>query len=63
MREPFSRFASYYDKFMVKHVDYKGWVDYLEKLFRRFGWQPKRVLDVACGTSSPAITMARRCRA
>jgi SAM-dependent methyltransferase len=60
MREPFSRFASYYDKFMVKYVDYKGWVDYLEKLFRRFSVQPKSVLDVACGTGIPAIILAKR---
>ncbi len=60
VRDPFSRFAFYYDRFMLKYVDYKGWIDYLEKLFRRFGVQPKTVLDVACGTGIPAVLLARR---
>jgi SAM-dependent methyltransferase len=60
VRDPFSRFASYYDRFMVKYVDYAGWIDYLEKLFRRFGVRPKTILDVACGTGIPSILLARR---
>ncbi len=45
---------------MLKYVDYKGWIDYLEKLFRRFGVKPKTVLDVACGTGIPSIMLAQR---
>jgi len=60
LEEPFSRFAEFYDRFMVKYVDYKGWADYLERVFRRFGLKPRSVLDVACGTGIPTMLLARR---
>lgn len=59
-REPFSRFARHYDRFMVRYVDYKAWVDYVERVFRRFRAEPKTVLDVACGTGIPTLLLARR---
>jgi len=60
MREPFSRFHRHYDKFMVKYVDYKGWVDYVVRIFGRFHSDPKTVLDLACGTGIPTLMLARR---
>jgi SAM-dependent methyltransferase len=60
MREPFSRFNRHYDKFMVKYVDYKGWVDYVIRIFRHFHSDPKTVLDLACGTGIPTLILARR---
>jgi SAM-dependent methyltransferase len=60
MREPFSRFNRHYDKFMVKYVDYRGWVDYLVRMFGRFRSDPKTILDLACGTGIPTLMLARR---
>ena len=60
MREPFSRFNRHYDKFMVKYVDYKGWVDYVERVFGHFRSDPKTILDLACGTGIPTLMLARR---
>ena len=40
IREPFSRFNRHYDKFMVKYVDYRGWVDYVVRIFGRFQSDP-----------------------
>jgi SAM-dependent methyltransferase len=60
MLDPFVRFATHYDKFMWKYVDYKGWVDYVERVFRHYRQIVHTVLDVACGTGIPSILLARR---
>jgi SAM-dependent methyltransferase len=60
MREPFSRFNLHYDKFMIKYVDYKGWVDYVVRVFGHFHSDPKTILDLACGTGIPTLMLARR---
>ncbi len=65
---PFARFARYYDRFMMRYVDYQGWVNYVEKIFRRWYRReegeprilPRTVLDVACGTGIPTILLAER---
>lgn len=57
---PFADFARFYDRFMLYYVDYKGWVDYVEKVFRRFKVEPRTILDVACGTGIPSVMLARR---
>lgn len=56
----FSRFAPYYDKFMKKYVNYRSWVQYLLRIFRRYQVKPKLLLDVACGTGIPTIILARQ---
>ena len=58
--QPFQEFARHYDRFMVRYVDYPGWVDYVEKIFRKFKVEPKTVLDLACGTGLPTVLMAKR---
>ncbi|MEO0080129.1 MAG: methyltransferase domain-containing protein [candidate division WOR-3 bacterium] len=58
--EPFQEFARHYDRFMLRYVDYKTWVDYLERIFKRFGTRPQLILDLACGTGIPTIMLARR---
>lgn len=60
MAAPFSRFARHYDRFMTKYVDYPGWVNYVERIFKRFRVAPKRILDVACGTGIPTIILAKK---
>jgi|UniRef100_A0A7C6EBP4 predicted TPR repeat methyltransferase len=58
--EPFTDFAPYYDSFMLKCVDYEGWVKYIEKIFKQFKFKPKTILDLACGTGIPTILLAKR---
>jgi SAM-dependent methyltransferase len=60
IREPFSRFNLHYDTFMVRYVDYRGWVEYVERIFHRFKQDPKTVLDLACGTGLPTVMLAKR---
>jgi len=58
--KPFVHFARHYDRFMLRYVDYADWIDYVEKIFRKFRVQPKRVLDLACGSGIPTMLMAQR---
>ncbi|MBR6559196.1 MAG: class I SAM-dependent methyltransferase [Clostridia bacterium] len=42
-------------------IDYSGWADFVEELFSRFGERRvEAVLDLACGTGSMTIELARR---
>ncbi len=45
----FEDVAEHYDRLMST-VPYRRWVDYVEALLRRHQRQPRRVLDLACGT-------------
>ncbi len=56
---PYSRLASIYD-YVMRHVDYVHWADYVESLLRRHGLVPVRVLDLACGTGSLAVELGKR---
>ena len=58
-KHPFSKVADYYDALM-KGIDYSDWVEYTVELFKRFGHKPKRVLDLACGTGTATLELARR---
>lgn len=58
--KPFGPFARFYDRFMLRYVDYQDWVDYVVRIFGRFKVEPKRLLDVACGTGIPSLLLARR---
>ena len=55
----FTRVAPYYDQLMSR-VPYESWVDYVEVLYRRHSGEGKRVLDLATGTGSVALALARR---
>ena len=56
---PYSGFAAAYDKIM-ENVDYGRWADYVDRLFAFYESRPERVLDVACGTGSTAILLAKK---
>ena len=53
----FDDVAPYYDEVMSV-VPYRQWVQYLRKLFKRYGWKPARILEVATGTGTVALLLA-----
>jgi len=55
----FDEVADYYDHLM-RTVPYARWVDYVERLLRRWDKQPQVVLDLACGTGKVGSEMIRR---
>ena len=55
----YQEFASVYDEFM-QEVSYSEWADYIEALLKRFGCRPELVLDLACGTGSLTVELAKR---
>jgi len=55
----FAEVAPYYDQLMST-VPYKSWVDYVEALLQRHNRQPRRVLDLACGTGRVGSELIRR---
>ena len=55
----FELIGPYYDQLMSS-VPYRDWVDYVERLLRRFEVYPRRVLDLACGTGKVGVELARR---
>ena len=57
--DPYSRLATIYD-YVMRHVDYVHWADYVESLAERHGPSPTRVLDLACGTGTLAVELGRR---
>ena len=56
---PYSRLASIYD-YVMRHVDYVHWADYVESLFLRHNLTPSRLLDLACGTGTLALEFRER---
>ena len=57
--QPYAKLAEIYDRIM-RPVGYEMWADYVEKLCARYGHQPRRLLDLACGTGSTSLPFARR---
>ena len=55
----YQEFAKVYDRFM-QSIPSKEWADYLESIWRRHAWQPNLVLDLACGTGSVTVELAKR---
>ena len=51
--------AGCYDQ-LTYDVGYQAWADYIEKHFNRRGLPGKTVLDLACGTGSLTLELARR---
>lgn len=57
--EAYSGFAEVYD-FLMRDVDYNGWVDYLEKIFNKKESNPHTILEIACGTGNITNELAQR---
>lgn len=56
--DQFESIAPYYDEIMSV-VPYRHWVQFLRKVFKRFGWKPKDILEVATGTGTVALLLAQ----
>lgn len=55
----YERLAESYDIF-TNDVNYSLWADYYESLFEKYNIKPELVLDLACGTGSLSIELAKR---
>jgi len=57
----FQKFGEYYDLIYLDAVDYKGECDFIEKIFKTLSReQPKKILDLGCGTGSHSLILAQR---
>lgn len=56
----YNDFAYIYDYLMRRDVDYERLADYIESIFTRYGAAPELICDLACGTGSVTVPMARR---
>ena len=59
MNEQYAVLASYYDRVM-EDVDYEAWCDFYEACFSENKISPKNILDLACGTGSITVPLAKR---
>ena len=57
--ENYAGLAGIYD-LMMMGVDYEAWADYVLDAAATFGVKPRCVLDLACGTGSTTIPLAKR---
>ncbi|MEX1211605.1 MAG: methyltransferase domain-containing protein [Balneolaceae bacterium] len=53
---PYHALAALYDTLMG-NVDYDAWADYIDELIQLHGSETKRILEVACGTGSLALSL------
>jgi len=51
--------ADSYDLFTTD-VNYRLWADYYEEIFKRHNIKPELVLDLACGTGTLSVELAKR---
>ncbi len=57
----YEKFAEFYDLIYKEIVNYEREADDLEKILTEFGeHRTKQVLDVACGTGSHSLILAKR---
>lgn len=53
----YGEFASIYDQLM-NDFDYKQWANYIELIFDKYNFKPKKILEMACGTGGLSIHLA-----
>lgn len=61
MTGPYQALAARYDRVM-EHVDHSAWAAYIEKIWKRHGVDPARILETGAGTCrmGPALAKGRR---
>ena len=55
---PYSKLAKFYD-YMMQHVEYAEWADYIHDLLEKHGQNIDQVLDIACGTGTFLFELER----
>lgn len=56
---PYGQLAEIYD-YVMRHVDYENWADYIESVFTRYKVTPSTILELACGTGNMATILSTR---
>jgi ubiquinone/menaquinone biosynthesis C-methylase UbiE len=44
----------------MEDVNYPGWVDYIERIFKKHGVKPVQIVDLACGTGNITLLLKER---
>lgn len=57
--QAYEGFASIYDIFMGD-VDYDGWVEYIEKIWKKYKKEPKLIAELGCGTGNITGRLAKK---
>ena len=58
--EGYGAIAGVYDRLNAE-IDYEAWADFIEQCFDKFlSSRPEMILDLACGTGSMTLSLARR---
>lgn len=57
-REAYGGLAPIYD-YVMRHVDYVEWADYIHGLLGRHGREVKRLAELACGTGNATLELDR----
>jgi len=57
--KPYEGLARIYD-YLMRHINYQEWADYIEGIFSILGVRPEDILELACGTGTLALELARR---
>lgn len=55
----YSRFAYIYDELMGD-FDYENWFNYIEEIFKSYNINPKKVLEMACGTGNLSYYLGKK---
>ena len=58
---PYEKLAPIYD-FVMRHVDYSMWADYVLQIYKKLEFEPESLLDISCGTGNFLINMRNTVR-
>ena len=60
MEDSYSVLARHYDSLMAD-TDYAGYADFYERIIEKYApSQPKRLIDLGCGTGSVSVLLAEK---